>query len=498
MANERLRAVLLSSFTDAELRRLWELHDPASAPELPGVGASAGDIADKILALVRHRGDAQGLLAWMRRERPGRANEIDALAADVAASGTMSVRVPRWFPARRVGSDRFVGRAHELERLHAMLLGSRVVGITAQIRGLGGVGKSLLAVEYALHYGEAWPGGVFWIEADPAWASAPATPNERMSWRHGMLAGLAASLDVAVIPGDLVGTARAVERAIAAHTAGERHLWIIDDLPPGVDQPTVEVLLPASPLAALLITTRWMALDALPNRLDLGVLDATAAYTLLTTRRPPGGEAESVTAHALAVDVGRHPLALDVLGALVRDELSPNPYGHWRARLAAPGDDFDRAGEALHDQLPTGSARAITRVLAISLKSLKSVLSLDILRVAAALGDAAIPIDLLREVLENLGRLGDERGVLDDLRRAVAELAAHALIRRAPSGGLDVHAIVRWVARRWPVAGPVNASIDEVACEQVSERYRSSGDLARHPELLALQPHAAVRRVCIP
>ena len=31
--------------------------------------------------------------------------------------------------------------------------------------GLGGVGKSLLAEEYALHFGAAYPGGVFWLRA---------------------------------------------------------------------------------------------------------------------------------------------------------------------------------------------------------------------------------------------------------------------------------------------------------------------------------------------
>ena len=35
----------------------------------------------------------------------------------------------------------------------------------AQIRGLGGAGKSLLAEEYALRFSAAYPGGVFWLSA---------------------------------------------------------------------------------------------------------------------------------------------------------------------------------------------------------------------------------------------------------------------------------------------------------------------------------------------
>ncbi|MCY1008401.1 hypothetical protein OV079_23155 [Nannocystis pusilla] len=230
----------------------------------------------------------------------------------------------------RTGSDRFVGREHELDRLHAMLTDGRLVGITAQIRGLGGIGKSLLAIEYARRFGDSWPGGIFWSEADPAWATRSQTADERLARRHAVLAGFATSLGVAAVPGNLAATARAVERALEAATAGERYLWIVDDLPAGVDQATLECLLPASPAGALLVTSRWMALDALPNRLDLGVLEIEAALALLTCRRPPTDPHERSEAHALAVDVGCHPLALDVLGALVRDELSLTPYARWR------------------------------------------------------------------------------------------------------------------------------------------------------------------------
>jgi hypothetical protein len=35
----------------------------------------------------------------------------------------------------------------------------------AQLRGMGGNGKSLLAREYAIRFGGAYPGGVFWLNA---------------------------------------------------------------------------------------------------------------------------------------------------------------------------------------------------------------------------------------------------------------------------------------------------------------------------------------------
>lgn len=491
MPLDRLRSFLKASFSDEELRGFWAEYDPEQHSCLPGGTASLAQIVDHGIGLLTRHGVDRKLFELLRAHRPKKSIEIDVLARLLLDARSTDqppglARVPRWYPYPRAGSDRFVGRAQELMDLHSMLTRSPVVGITAQIRGLGGVGKSLLVIEYARRFGHAWPGGIFWIDADPAWAIAPRTPDERLTRRHNLLVGFAACLGVLPIAGNLAATARAVDQALTEHTLGERYLWIIDDLPPGVDQGSIESLLPSNPASALLITTRWMALNALPNRLDLGVLDAEAAHGLLTARRPPRKASELAEAHGLAAAVGCHPLALDVLGALVRDDLSTTPYAHWRGQLAAPGDDFDRSGEALHDQLPTGSERAITRVLATSLQRLKSKHSLGILRIAGSLGDAAIPGDLLTDILSRFSPIPPE-----DLGHAVADLAAHALVTRMPEvGGIHVHAIVRWVARRWPTSGLVTARIDAECCEVLCQRFRVADDVRRHDELLALLPHA--------
>jgi tetratricopeptide (TPR) repeat protein len=393
---------------------------------------------------------------------------------------------PRWYPFPRSGSERFVGRTAQLWGIHAMLTARGLPGPTlVQIRGLGGIGKSLLAIEYARRFAGAWPGGIFWVDADPSWKDAPATSQQRLARRCNMLAGLAASLGVCPTPGDLETTAQAVERAITEHTAGRPHLWIVDDLPPGLSQTAVEALLPSSPAGAVLVTTRWMGLTALPGRLDLAALDETAARTLLTSRDPPADAAERAAADALADEVGRHPLALDVLGALVRDDLSSTPYADWRTRLAAPDTEFDRRCDELLEELPTGCERAITRVLATSVTRLRSAHSLDILRIAALLADAPLPGALLADVL---GRL---RPSTTGLERAVAELAAHALVTREPEvRGIRVHAVVRWVARRWSVPEPsiarIEAEIRDALCEWLSQ----ADDVQRHHELQLMVPHA--------
>jgi hypothetical protein len=69
-----------------------------------------------------------------------------------------------------VPAPHFVGRVHELWELHAKLTANRIGLINgvygqsaAQVRGLGGNGKALLAREYALRFDPAYSGGVFWL-----------------------------------------------------------------------------------------------------------------------------------------------------------------------------------------------------------------------------------------------------------------------------------------------------------------------------------------------
>ena len=64
---------------------------------------------------------------------------------------------------------------------------------SAQVRGLGGIGKSLLAEEYALRFGAAYPGGIFWLRAygnDDAKLLAPTRSRSNSSSEslsHGLL-----------------------------------------------------------------------------------------------------------------------------------------------------------------------------------------------------------------------------------------------------------------------------------------------------------------------
>jgi Effector-associated domain 4/NB-ARC domain len=64
----------------------------------------------------------------------------------------------------QTGVREFVGRKHELEKLHQLLQEDDQIAITA-IAGMGGVGKTELAIQYAIQYMNDYPGGVCWLQA---------------------------------------------------------------------------------------------------------------------------------------------------------------------------------------------------------------------------------------------------------------------------------------------------------------------------------------------
>jgi len=64
---------------------------------------------------------------------------------------------------RYVGTFNFVGRDGALTELHDLLQGFLKV-VIASVSGMGGVGKTELALQYALQRLEDYPGGVCWLD----------------------------------------------------------------------------------------------------------------------------------------------------------------------------------------------------------------------------------------------------------------------------------------------------------------------------------------------
>jgi hypothetical protein len=120
----------------------------------------------------------------MNPERGARWDEAIATVVGKARSLAAPIGAPNvvganWYPSIRPGSKEFVGRHALLWRIASDLHRRERVGTTGartpelvQLTGLPGMGKSLLAIEYAHRFSAGYPGGVFWIDGAGDWDSA--------------------------------------------------------------------------------------------------------------------------------------------------------------------------------------------------------------------------------------------------------------------------------------------------------------------------------------
>jgi hypothetical protein len=397
---------------------------------------------------------------------------------------------PAWHPEQRSGSARFVGRLGEMWALHSALQASGMGTITgavsavAQLRGLGGVGKSLLAEEYALRFGAAYPGGVFWLRGF-GHGEGSLDAGQREAERERQLREFAARVGIDV--GDL-GPEEV--RGAFARWLGAREqpcLWVVDDLPSGLDGELGPWLAP-HPAAKTLITTRSREYDALGDdrqRLDLGELPETEALELLTKRRQPHSDQETIAANAIAAQLGYHPLALDVAAAALR-------YQTFESFLDALGelseDWLERLTAELRDALPNGHERSIARTISRSIERLGEE-GLDFLRLASVLASSPVSAELVAAVFAAVDGL-DERHATERQLKALDEVESLSLAEGAGDLAWRVHALVSRTVKFTDTAPHRREALRQAAIETHAAKLAAILRAGAHARLEGVVPHA--------
>ncbi|MFK8184657.1 MAG: tetratricopeptide repeat protein [Phormidesmis sp.] len=195
----------------------------------------------------------------------------------------------------------FVGREDDLARVDALLQENSRVNIAAAV-GMGGVGKTELALQYALRRGDAFPGGVCWLRG-----VEPIAP-QMVSFAQDYL-----GLEVPEQTENPV--AWYCNRWPGAGEANDAVLMVVDDVQ---DYGALKAMLPSPATGGgrfrVLLTTRQGILPS-HQRLALEVLLPGAALELLTglvSERRIGAETEA--AEALCERVGRLPLGIELVG----------------------------------------------------------------------------------------------------------------------------------------------------------------------------------------
>jgi tetratricopeptide (TPR) repeat protein len=400
---------------------------------------------------------------------------LDLLAK---AQATAPPRKPRNLPYASLG-PLFKGREGFLEKLHTALSstedGQATAVVGKALHGLGGVGKTRLAVEYALRH-EAEHSALLFVSAQ--------TP-ERLSTGLAALAGS----DVLDLPEK--DAHEDTVKISAVLTWLEQYpgwLLILDNVDDPQAAAAVEQLFARLRGGQVLITGRVSNFSAVVETLPLDVLseDAAAAFLLERTRgkRAPAGDDES-QARQLADELGGLALGLEQAGAYIATRrIGFTQYLRlWRENREKVLGWFNKDLMSYHHDV------GLAATWATSVERLTPAGRL-LLECLAFLAPDPIPDRLL-----DVPAPGGEAGF--DSREALADLYAYSLA--SPAEAVDgqmagpafvVHRLVQDFTQRGLDETPGRVVLEQ-ALGRVNAAFAGDpGDVRNWPLLDPLAPHA--------
>jgi len=369
--------------------------------------------------------------------------KLDTQEARQLLEASFTALAPLWgVPLTR--NPLFTGRQDILADLHAYLSAGQKSSLIRSyaLRGLGGIGKTQLALEYAYRHALEYS-AVFWIGAE--------TPES-------IITGLLYIAELLQLPERLEADQQRTVIAVQRWLAMQRQWLLICD-----NVEDLELLhrwLPHTLQGAILITTRLQALGSLAQGVEVTpmgqeegilfvlrrakVLELTTSsqqMQKLVASRPN----EYAIASELVRAMGGVPLALDQAGAYVEEtgcslEDYLERYRHQRTRL------LSRRG------VVTGNhphSVTTTFLLARQQVEREQGMAAEILRICAFLQADAIPEELFTRGTAHLGPAFEPLTVdLSHFDLAVAVLRRLSLIQRhTQTRTLSIHPLVQTVLR---------------------------------------------------
>jgi hypothetical protein len=330
----------------------------------------------------------------------------------------------------------FTGRKDTLAAVRSRLESSGRTALTEALTGMGGIGKTQTAIEYAYQNRGDYR-SVMWVSADT-----------EITIRTSLVA-IAVGLGLQA-PDDPEHN-RAAEAVKQWCDVNGRWLLVFDN----ADHPSLlKPYLPLRPLGHILLTTRAHVLDSVgvTKALDMVemLLDEAVDFLFARAGREAGEGDERSAASELAAELGCLPLALEQAAAFITAHDAT-----FRDYWASYGK---RQLELLNESKPVAgdypASVATTWDLNFAEVNSASEAAGDILRVSAFLQPEAIPVELFVEGGSELGdaiaalsaRAADDPLIRDKM---LEPLTRYSLIRRdVVSLTFTIHRLVQAVVRQ--------------------------------------------------
>jgi tetratricopeptide (TPR) repeat protein len=379
-------------------------------------------------------------------------------------TGSSSAHSDAWnVPYQR--NVHFTGREEELSDLSTSLAANESARHVQVICGLGGIGKTQLALEYAYRFKDSYK-IVWWINSDE-----PAT----LSLGY---AKLAAQLDMHIPEGTGLDDIR---HAVRRKLNGRNDWLLIFDNVAGVDD--VRNYLPQDRTGHVIITSRNPNWESVARPVLLRPMKRVDSVQFLLART--GKKKTDTSVGMLAQALGDLPLAMEQAAACIeRTRIDFTGYlkrfeTHWAELLSEVKDSTDYPD-------------SVEMTWEISFRQLQdeSPSAAELLNLLSFLGPDAIPRTLLRAGADDLpATLSDIVANDNTLDEAIASLRNYSLIDE--DGGLiGVHRLVGTLVRD-RLHDTERKTWAESAIRAVATAFRfDTYDLATWDKCAELLPHA--------
>lgn len=335
-----------------------------------------------------------------------------------------------YVPYRQKG-ERVIGREEALHAVRQQLTAGRrtSIGQTASFQGLGGLGKTQLAVEYAYRFRDEYPSGVIWISADQDIDAQLTELAEKAKWiapesehkykleiaRHR----LKAYSDCLIVFDNLIS---------------------IDDINDYLPEPEAE--------PHILVTSRTEHFEFIAVPIDPLDNDLSMRLLIQEAGREPLEDDEIMAAHDIAQALGGLPLALELAGAYLynRPTVSWQQYNALlknSLKAALPG----RLASFTKHEADLYSTLKINEDFFSEEPKLKEILDLLTWSGPAAMGSSLMRslLDVVKESeLTNALSLGLKLRLLQEIP-GVSSYAIHRLVREVRREDIPLESREEWL-----------------------------------------------------